>query len=105
MQGRVILSVFALAAIGAGEPLPEPLTLGAALEAARSRNPDIRASEARYLAMRERPIQEGTLPDPSVGVRYHNEDWKLSFGESDFSFFEVSAEQEIQIGRASCRGR
>ena len=106
MQGRVILSVLALAAIGAGERLPEPLTLGTALEAARSRNPDIRASEARYLAMRERPIQEGTLPDPSVGVRYHNEDWKFSFGESDFSFFEVSAEQEIPFpGKLSLRER
>jgi len=106
MQARLILSVLALAAIGAGDPVPEPLTLGAALEAARSRNPDVRASEARYLAMRERPIQEGTLPDPSVGVRYHNEDWKLSFGESDFSFFEVSAEQEIPFpGKLSLRER
>ena len=106
MQARLLLSVLALAAIGAGDPVPEPLTLGAALEAARSRNPDVRASEARYLAMRERPIQEGTLPDPSVGVRYHNEDWKLSFGESDFSFFEVSAEQEIPFpGKLSLRER
>jgi outer membrane protein TolC len=106
MHDRVILCLLALAAVGAGEPLPEPLTLGAALEAARSRNPDIRASESRYLAMRERPIQEGTLPDPSVGVRYHNEDWKPSFGDSDFSFFEVSAEQEIPFpGKLSLRER
>jgi outer membrane protein TolC len=90
----------------AGEPLPDPLDLRSALGAARTRNPDIRGARARYLAMRERPIQEGTLPDPSLGVRYHNEDWKESFGESEFSFFEVSAEQEIPFpGKLSLRER
>jgi len=89
----------------AGE-LPRPLTLEAAIAAARDRNPDVRAAEARYLAMRERPIQEGTLPDPMLGVRYHNEDWKATFGESDFTYFEVSAEQEIPFpGKLGLRSR
>ena len=106
MQRRVLLIVLALASLGAGDPLPEPLSLKAALDAARARNPDIRAAGARYLAMRERPIQEGTLPDPSVGLRYHNENWKESFGESEFSFFELSAEQEIPFpGKLSLRER
>ena len=86
--------------------LPSPLTLQAAVAAARDRNPEIRAAEARYLAMRERPIQEGTLPDPMLGVRYHNEDWKLTFGESEFSYFEVSAEQEVPFpGKLGLRSR
>lgn len=39
-------------------------------------------------------------------MRYHNEDWKPSFGDSDFSFFEVSAEQEIPFpGKLSLRER
>jgi outer membrane protein TolC len=86
--------------------LPSPLTLEAAIAAARERNPEIRAADARYLAMRERPIQEGTLPDPMLGVRYHNEDWKTTFGESEFSYFEVSAEQEIPFpGKLGLRSR
>jgi len=86
--------------------LPSPLPLDAAIAAARDRNPEIRAAEARYLAMRERPIQEGTLPDPMLGVRYHNEEWKTTFGESDFSYFEVSAEQEIPFpGKLGLRSR
>jgi len=97
---RAVLLVLLSAATAAVVPalaseLPSPLTLDAAIAAARDRNPDIRAAQARYLAMRERPIQEGTLPDPTLGVRYHNDDWKNTFGESDFSFVEVSAEQEI----------
>jgi len=86
--------------------LPSPLTLEAALAAARDRNPEVRAAEARYLTMRERPIQEGTLPDPMLGVRYHNEDWKTTFGESEFTFFEVTAEQEIPFpGKLGLRSR
>jgi len=106
VQRRVILAMLALASLGAGEPLPDPLDLSDALALARERNPDVRTAQARYLAMRERPIQEGTLPDPSLGVRYHNENWKESFGESDFSFFEVSAEQEIPFpGKLTLRER
>jgi len=96
----------ALASLGAASPLPERLDLRSALEAAAERNPEIRAANAQYLAMRERPIQEGTLPNPSLGIRYHNENWKESFGESEFSFVEVGAEQEIPFpGKLSLRER
>jgi outer membrane protein TolC len=96
----------ALASLGVAGPLPERLDLRSVLEAARARNPEIRAADAQYLAMRERPMQEGTLPNPSLGIRYHNENWKESFGESEFSFVEVGAEQEIPFpGKLSLRGR
>lgn len=66
------------------------------LESARRENPEIKAAEARYRAMQQRPVQEGTLPDPTVGVRFHNEDFsRITFGESEFSFLEFSAEQEV----------
>src|SRR5574338_381003 len=50
---------------------PGTRTLGWALERASSRNPALEAARSRYLAMRERPRFEGSLPDPTVGVRYH----------------------------------
>ena len=55
-----LVGLVATGASDASEPLPDPLDLRSALEAARTRNPDIRAAQARYLAMRERPIQEAT---------------------------------------------
>ena len=78
----------------------------ALLNAARAQNPEIRAAEARYQAMRRRPIQERTLPDPTVGALYHNEEFdRLTLGESEFSFFEFSAEQEIPFpGKLGLRG-
>ena len=111
MLRAVILVLLSAATAAGGRPavaaeLPSPLTLEAAIAAARDRNPEIRAAQARYLAMRERPIQEGTLPDPMLGVRYHNEDWKTTFGESEYSYFEVSAEQEIPFpGKLGLRSR
>lgn len=72
------------------------VSLPALLRAALESNPEIKAAENRYRAMQERPIQEGTLPDPSAGVRYHNEQFgRLTFGQSDFSYLEFSGEQEI----------
>jgi outer membrane protein TolC len=59
-------------------------------------NSEIRSAEDRYKGMAERPIQEGTLPDPSVGVRYHNEQFgRVTFGQSDFTYLEFSGEQEV----------
>ena len=114
-------AVLALAgAVLAGASLPAALTrealtaaeptgvqaIAQLLEAARAQNPEIRAAEARYQAMRQRPIQERTLPDPTVGARYHNEEFdRLTLGESEFSFFEFSAEQEVPFpGKLGLRG-
>jgi outer membrane protein TolC len=93
-------------ASAADEALPARLTLDWALERARERNPDVQAAQARYLAMRERPSQAGALPDPELGLRYHNEDWGTTFGDSEFSFFEVAAEQEVPFpGKLGLRER
>ncbi len=85
----------------------DQLTLAELLSAARAENPEIRAAEAQYQAMRQRPVQEGTLPDPTVGVRYHNERFdQITLGESDFSFVEFSAEQEVPFpGKLGLRAR
>jgi outer membrane protein, heavy metal efflux system len=85
----------------------DQLTLAELLRVARTDNPEIRAAAAQYQAMRQRPVQEGTLPDPTVGVRYHNERWdRITFGESDFSFVEFSAEQEVPFpGKLGLRAR
>ncbi len=78
------------------EQAPSPLNLGWLLKTALAESPQIRASDARYRAMAQRPVQEGTLPDPSVGWRLHNEDFgRFTLGDSEFSYYEFSAEQEV----------
>lgn len=76
------------------------------LDAARTENPQIRTAEARYQAMQQRPIQERTLPDPSVGIKYHNETFdSITFGDSEFSYLEFAAEQEVPFpGKLGLRG-
>jgi outer membrane protein TolC len=74
---------------------PERITLSWAIARALERNPEVQAADARVSAMEERPSQEGALPDPMLMVRYHNEDWGISFGDSDFSYLEVGVEQEL----------
>lgn len=82
-------------------------TLAALLDAARAENPEIRAAEARAGAMSQRPVQEGTLPDPMVGVKYHNERAdRITLGQSDFSYVELSAEQEVPFpGKLALRSQ
>lgn len=82
--------------VAATQDVASPPGLAQLLEIARSENPEIRAADARVHMMEQRPIQEGTLPDPMVGVRYHNEQSdRITFGESDFSFVEIFGEQEV----------
>ena len=99
----------ALAACGASASAhdpPESLTLRAALERAAARNPAVDAARSRYLAMRERPRMEGALPDPTIGVRYHNEDWSPTFGDSDCTYLEIGVEQEVPFpGKRGLRER
>ncbi len=88
----------------ADERLPERTTLSWAIARALAHNPELQAADARVLAMQERPSQEGALPDPMVMLRYHNEDWGLSFGRSDFSMLEVGVEQEFPfLGKRASR--
>ncbi|HEU4430125.1 MAG TPA: TolC family protein [Myxococcota bacterium] len=89
-----------------GETLPEQVTLGWAIARALEHNPELQAANARLRSMQERPSQAGALPDPSVALRYHNEDWDTTFGRSEFTFFEVGVEQELPFpGKRSVRRR
>lgn len=81
------------AAVAADGP---PLTLEALLADIRRSNPEVLAADARYGAMQQRPIQEGTLPDPKLGAKYHNESFdRFTLGSSEFTYYEFSVEQEV----------
>lgn len=93
--------------IAANAGAVDRLALGDVLHTAQTDNPEIRAADARYRAMLERPIQERTLPDPTIGVRWHNEDFnRITLGKSEFSFVEFAAEQEVPFpGKLGLRGQ
>jgi outer membrane protein TolC len=106
IAAAVLCAVAAVGARAAEPDAPMRLSLPAALARAAARNPAVAAARARYRAMRERPRMEGALPDPMIGVRYHNEDWSSTFGESDFTFLEIGVEQEIPFpGKRGIRER
>lgn len=107
LAGLVSLSLGLCLESGAAEPADGPVSLVETLAAARANSPEIRAADERVAAMGERPIQEATLPDPMIGVRYHNESFdKITLGESEFSYVELSAEQEVPFpGKLGLRER
>lgn len=86
----------ALGEIARGGDGVASLELAELLAIARADNPAIRAARARAGAMQQRPVQEGTLPDPMLGVRFHNETFdEITWGDSEFSYLELALEQEI----------
>ena len=98
LVGRALSCCVCLALGGAAraaDSVPS-LELAELLAVARADNPAIRSAQARAGAMQQRPIQEGTLPDPMLGVRFHNETFdEITWGDSEFSFLELALEQEI----------
>lgn len=111
--GILIVATIFLVARAAAAQMPAPiagapieLDLRLLLERARTDNPEILAAQARLDSMRQRPIQERTLPDPTIGLRYHNETFQqLTLGDREMSFAGVSVEQEVPFpGKLALRG-
>src|SRR5438132_598806 len=50
----------------------ENLRLDDVISAALKRNPEIQAAQKRYEAMRQKPRQEGSLPDPVFSLGYNS---------------------------------
>ncbi len=98
----ILAAIAVLAAVPAwcgaqeSDTLGDPLTMTAAVDYARRHNPEIRAAQAKARAAQARPAQAGALPDPMVDLGYHNEGFnRLNLGETDFSWVQVGASQEL----------
>jgi outer membrane protein TolC len=66
----VFASVLAWTVAAPGAAHAQTIALQALLEEARARNPEIAAAERQFDAARQRPAQERSLPDPTVGIGY-----------------------------------
>jgi cobalt-zinc-cadmium efflux system outer membrane protein len=71
-------------------------TLDSLVNEARQNNPDIKAANAMWQASAKRPSQEGTLPDPMIGVDWQNVTFdSITLDEAENSMLRFSFEQEI----------
>jgi outer membrane protein, heavy metal efflux system len=67
-----LLLVFAVSVVVlAGAESPSRVALSNLVAEALVRNPEIASARQRYDAMRQRPLQERSLPDPTVSVGYN----------------------------------
>lgn len=94
---REILCVLFIAVIFApGSFAGEPVSLNSLVLEALENNPDIRAARARWEASAKRPKQEGTLPDPMIGVDWQNVTFdEITLDEDPNSMVRFSFSQEI----------
>ncbi|MEW6145947.1 MAG: TolC family protein [Thermodesulfobacteriota bacterium] len=71
-------------------------TLDSLINEARQNNPEIKAANAKWRASTKRPSQEGTLPDPMIGVGWQNVSFdSITLDEDPDSMLRFSFEQEI----------
>ncbi len=82
-------------------------TLNSYVEEALRNNPEIKAAKARSQASAKRPAQEGTLPDPMIGVDWQNVSFdSITLDEEPNSMLKFSFEQEIPFpGKLSSKAK
>ena len=90
--GAFFIILFFARSLTAGEVL----TLDSLIEEARQNNPEIKAANTRWKASTKRPTQEGSLPDPMIGVDWQNVSFDgITLDEESNSMLKFSFEQEI----------
>ena len=71
-------------------------TLDSFVQEALQNNPEIKAAKARWGASTKRPSQEGTLPDPMIGVDWQNVSFdSITLDDDPDSMLRFSFEQDI----------
>jgi cobalt-zinc-cadmium efflux system outer membrane protein len=70
---KFIISIILFTAfIGTDTVANEVVSLESLVSEALQNNPDIKAARARWEASTKRPSQEGSLPDPTIGISWQN---------------------------------
>ena len=106
MTPRILSLLLATAALA---PCQESrLQLDDLVREALGRNPEILAAQKRYEAMRQRPSQESSLPDPMLSLSYNSSGNPLPFqglGKEPVANAGVMASQEFPFpGKRKLRG-
>lgn len=86
------ICLFSLNSFAAGEIT----TLDELIKITLEKNPEIKASRAKFEASAKRPSQEGTLPNPVIGAKYRNASFdELTLGDDPMTNLEFSIKQEV----------
>jgi outer membrane protein, heavy metal efflux system len=85
----------------------EVVTLDSLVSEALQNNPEIKAAKARWGASTKRPTQEGTLPDPMIGIDWQNVTFVgITLDDAPNSMLRFSFEQEIPFpGKLSLKAK
>jgi hypothetical protein len=83
----------------------EVTTLKSLVDETLQNNPEIKAARARWEASTKRPSQEGSLPDPIVGINWFNVSFdRITLNETPDSMFLFTFFQELPFpGKLSLR--
>lgn len=94
---RIIICAFLLMImLTGGLRAGEIAYLDSLMDEALTNNPEIKAAKAAWDASKKRPIQEGTLPDPQIGLRWQNVTFdRITLDEFPMSMLRFSFSQEI----------
>jgi cobalt-zinc-cadmium efflux system outer membrane protein len=92
---KFLLSIIFLAAFsGTTAFANEVVSLESLVKETLEQNPEIKAARARWEASTKRPSQEGSLPDPTVGVGWRNVSFdRITLNEQPMSMVLFSFEQ------------
>lgn len=88
--------IFFLALIGTNAFASEGASLESLVKETLENNPEIKAARARWEASTKRPSQEGSLPDPMVGVGWRNVSFdRITLNQQPMSMILFSFSQEF----------
>jgi outer membrane protein, heavy metal efflux system len=82
--------------LSAQEPQSKPLNINQIIEEALNKNPDVLAAKSRWEVLKERPLQAGSLDDPTVGLAILNLPTdSFNFRDEDMTMKEISVTQRL----------
>jgi outer membrane protein, heavy metal efflux system len=103
---KILISIiFFTALIGTDSFASEVVSLESLVKETLEHNPEIKAARARWEASTKRPSQEGSLPDPIIGINWFNVSFdRITLNETPDSMFLFTFFQEFPFpGKLSLR--
>ena len=98
------LAVPALAGQASAVTTDDPV-LGALVEEALSRNPDVLGAQEAVRAARNRPAQARSLANPMLSAEYTNDGWRPTLGTMDMTTLAFMGSQDLPYpGKRRLRG-
>jgi outer membrane protein, heavy metal efflux system len=92
----LISIIFLTAFLGNDSFASEVVSLESLVREALQNNPEIKAARARWEASTKRPSQEGSLPDPTIGVSWQNVRFdRITLNEDPDSMIRFPFTQEL----------